>query len=212
MLEVIEKAKEEELIERRAKKKKAQEEEEAKKKVVEAEKKRDEQTGEIDQQEESSAGEANAESSAAATTSTEEPMAVSPPATEAVAGEAPIAMTTNAATPVQQTISETAVQLAEGLANAISAGVVNIPGISTAATATTTTTASVAAAISAAAPFSTGALQVIFEILVQLCFNTFILLFSLTRASGSSRPPQLPPRQLQWLRQFLGLLQLNLPR
>ena len=178
MLEVIEKAKEEELIERRAKKKKAQEEEEAKKKVVEAEKKREEQTSETDQQRESSAVETNAQSSAAATTSTEEPMAVSPPATIAVAGgEAPIAMTTNAATPIQQTISETAVQLAEGLANAISAGVVNFPGISTAATATTTTTASVAAAISAAAPFSTGALQVTVESCIQRMFQYIHLAF-----------------------------------
>ena len=175
MLEVIEKAKEEELSERRAKKKKAQEEEEAKRKAAEAEKKEAEQaekpqqrTGEIEQQPEPpSAAGTNTESTESSlvpmtAASSEEPMAVSPsPMTTAtVAGVAATAVSTSAAAPVQHTISETAVQLAEGLANAISAGVVNFPGISTAATATTTTTASVAAAISAAAPFSTGALQV----------------------------------------------------
>lgn len=89
-------------------------------------------------------------------------MAISPPTTSTttVTGAAGTVASSSAAAPVQQTISETAVQLAEGLANAISAGVVNFPGISTATAATTTTTPSVAAAISAAAPFSTGALQV----------------------------------------------------
>ena len=171
MLEVIEKAKEEELSERRAKKKKAQEEEEAKRKAAEAEKKEAEQaekpqqrTIDIEEQPEP-ASVTDTESGLVpmTTASSEEPMAVSPSpmtTTTTVAGVAATTVSASAATPVQQTISETAVQLAEGLANAISAGVVNFPGISTAATATTTTTASVAAAISAAAPFSTGALQV----------------------------------------------------
>ena len=171
MLEVIEKAKEEELSERRAKKKKAQEEEEAKRKATEAEKKVAEETEnlqprsiEIDQQPDPAiVTEREGNVVPMTTASLEEPMAVSPsPLTTTAAGEAPTAISTSVATPVQQTISETAVQLAEGLANAISAGVVNFPGISTAATAPTTTTASVAAAISAAAPFSTGALQVTF--------------------------------------------------
>ena len=170
MLEVIEKAKEEELSERRAKKKKAQEEEEAKrkaseeeKKVAEAEKKEQQRTMEVEQQSDPAAV-VNSESGAAPSTtaSTEEPMAISPPTTSTttVTGAAGTVASSSAAAPVQQTISETAVQLAEGLANAISAGVVNFPGISTATAATTTTTPSVAAAISAAAPFSTGALQV----------------------------------------------------
>ena len=220
MLEVIEKAKEEELSERRAKKKKAQDEEEAKRKAAEAEKKEAEQaekpqqrTIDIEQQPEPAAV-TDTESGLVpmTTASSEEPMAVSPsPMTTTVAGVAATTVSTSAATPVQQTISETAVQLAEGLANAISAGVVNFPGISTAATATTTTTSSVAAAISAAAPFSAGALQVTFGLGLsrrQTSYRrlTIILKFqletSLSRAFGNSQQPQLPPRLPRWPQQF----------
>jgi E3 ubiquitin-protein ligase HUWE1 len=182
MLQVIEKAKEEELAERRSKRKKAQEEEEAKKKqqqkkdedaaLVAAEKMLVEQENQQQQEVLVAANIAaeNAPTADAAAEAMDDAMAVSPSpatATEEAAAVTVTAATTTSATSTaaahSTTISETAVQLAEGLANAISAGVSSFPGISGAATGITASSTTSATSASSSSIFPPSTLESLWQ-------------------------------------------------